>query len=126
MTLGDYPTAGKPHWLAMTGAAAFLVMQPAKSINKMESIGAEKCGRDSKAYEIDFLAPDNATVEAKAKAVVKGATDARPEAATLSLDGKECTNSRCGFEAKKGQTYRLSAKTGMTSLDELCIVVARP
>ena len=60
------------------------------------------------------------------KAVLKGATGARSEAATLSLDGKDCTNGRCGFEAKKGQTYRLSAKTSLTSLDELCIVVARP
>ena len=87
-----------------------MMIQPANAIDTMESIGAEKCGRAAKAYEIDSW-PDNATVEAKAKAVVKGATDARPDAATLSLDGKECTNSRCGFEAKKGQTYRLSAKT---------------
>ena len=114
------------HTLGFAAAAAFIMIQPANAIDTMESIGAEKCGRAAKAYEIDFLAPDNATVEAKAKAVVKGAPDARPDAATLSLDGKECTNSRCGFEAKKGQTYRLSAKTGMTSLDELCIVVARP
>src|SRR3954453_11469160 len=104
------------HTLGFVAAAAFMMIQPANAIDTMESIGDE----------IDFLAPDNATVEAKAKAVVKGAPDARPEAATLSLDGKECTNSRCGFEAKKGQTYRLSAKTGMTSLDELCIVVGRP
>jgi hypothetical protein len=53
-------------------------------------------------------------------------TAACPDATTLSLDGKNCTNGRCGFEAKKGQTYRLSAKTSITSLDELCIVVARP
>jgi hypothetical protein len=51
--------------------------------------GAEKCGRAAKAYEIDFLAPDNATVEAKAKAVVKGTTGAPSEAATLSLNGAD-------------------------------------
>jgi hypothetical protein len=115
------------HALGVALAAAFIVMQqPAYGIDTMESIGAEKCSRAAKAYEIDFLAPNNATVEAKAKAVVKGATDARPGASSLSLDGKDCTNGRCGFEAKKGQTYRLSAKTSITSLDELCIVVARP
>ena len=114
------------HALGLAAAAAFMVVQPASAIDTMESIGAEKCAPAAKAYEIDFLAPDNATVEAKAKVMVKSATGAPPEAATLSLDGKDCTNGRCGFEAKKGQTYRLSAKTSITSLDELCIVVARP
>jgi len=111
--------------LAAAGAFA-LIQQPAFSLDTMESIGAEKCGRAAKVYDIDFLAPDNATLEAKVKAVVKGATDTRSESATLSLDGKDCTAGRCGFEAKKGQTYRLSAKSSLTSLDELCIVVARP
>jgi hypothetical protein len=111
----------------VVGAAAFVLSHhPALAIDRMESIGAEKCGRAARAYEIEFLAPDTATVEAKAKAVNKGTTDARPDATALSLDGKDCTNGRCGFEAKKGQTYRLSAKTSITSLDELCIVVARP
>ena len=80
----------------------------------------------SEGLDIEFLAPDNATLEAKVKAVVKGAPDTRSKSTTLSLDGKDCTAGRCGFEAKKGQTYRLSAKTSLTSLDELCIVVARP
>jgi hypothetical protein len=113
--------------LRFAAAGAFaLIQQPAFSLDTMESIGAEKCGRAAKAYDIEFLAPDNATLEAKVKAVVRGATDTRSESATLSLDGKDCTGGRCGFEAKKGQTYRLSAKTSLTSLDELCIVVARP
>ena len=111
--------------LAAAGAFA-LIHQPAFSLDTMEFIGAEKCGRAAKAYDIEFLAPDNATLEAKVKAVVKGAPDTRSELTTLSLDGKDCTAGRCGFEAKKGQTYRLSAKTSLTSLDELCIVVARP
>jgi hypothetical protein len=115
------------HAVGLAAAAAFIIIQqPGYAIDTMESIGAEKCSRAAKAYDIDFLAPNNATVEAKAKAVIKGTTDARPDATTLSLDGKNCTNGRCGFEAKKGQTYRLSAKTSITSLDELCIVVARP
>ncbi|MET0531777.1 MAG: hypothetical protein ABW003_26175 [Microvirga sp.] len=110
--------------LRLAATAAFaLIQQPAFSLDTMESIGAEKCGRAAKAYDIQFLAPDNATVEAKVKAGVKGAPDNRSESATLSLDGTECTGGRCGFEAKKGQ---LSARTSLTSLDELCIVVARP
>jgi len=111
----------------MGAVAVFMLLQPpAHALDTMESIGAEKCARAAKAYEIEFLAPDNATVEAKAKVVVKGGADNSPEAVSLTLDGKDCTNSRCGFEAKKGQTYRLSAKTVLPTLDELCIVVARP
>jgi len=56
--------------------------------------------------------------------VVKGTADIGSVA--ISLDGKDCTNGRCGFQAKKGETYRLSAKARLSSLGELCIVVARP
>jgi hypothetical protein len=73
--------------LAAAGAFA-LIQQPAFSLDTMESIGAERCGRAAKAYDIEFLAPDNATLEAKVKAVVKGAPDTRSESTTLSLDGK--------------------------------------
>ena len=41
-------------------------------------------------------------LEAKAKVVVKGTADIG--SVTLSLDGKDCTNGRCGFQAKKGET----------------------
>ena len=53
--------------LAAAGAFA-LIQQPAFSLDTMEFIGAEKCGRAAKAYDIEFLAPDNATLEAKVKA----------------------------------------------------------
>src|SRR3954447_4236194 len=101
----------------LTAAGAFaLIQQPAFSLDTMESIGAEKCGRAAKAYEIEFLAPANATVESKAKGVLKGGADNSPDAVSLTLDGNNCTNSRCGFEAKKGQTYRLSVKTVLRTL----------
>jgi len=87
---------------------------------------AEKCGRGANAYELEFLAPDNATVEATAKVMLKGAPVERSDSVALSLDGKGCTAGRCGFQAKKGETYRLSATTGVPNPDELCIVVARP
>jgi hypothetical protein len=56
--------------------------------------------------------------------MAKASGDSR--AATLSLDGKEWTNGRCGFQAKKGETYRLAATARRSRPDELCIVVARP
>jgi len=101
-----------------------LLDQPAQALDVMEAIGAEKCGKGVRSYEIEFLAPENATLEAKAKVVVKGTADIGSVA--ISLDGKDCTNGRCGFQAKKGETYRLSAKARLSSLGELCIVVARP
>jgi hypothetical protein len=59
--------------LAAAGAFA-LIQQPAFSLDTMESIVAEKCGRAAKAYDIEFLAPDNATLEAK----VEGRGQRRP------------------------------------------------
>jgi len=102
-----------------------LLQQPALALDTMEAIGAEKCGRRAKTYEIEFLAPENATLEARAKVVAKGTNDLFA-AVALALDGKECTEGRCGLQAKKGQSYRLSASTKLSSPDELCIVVARP
>src|SRR5215216_3373399 len=101
--------------------AFMLLHQPAHAIDIMEAIGAERCGRGVRSYQIDFLAPENATLEAKAKVVAaKGPADSR--AVTLSLNGKECTNGRCGFEARKGESYRLSAAARLSGADELCIV----
>jgi hypothetical protein len=53
------------HTLGFAAAAAFMMIQPANAIDTMESIGAEKCDRAAKAYEIDFLTPDNATGEGR-------------------------------------------------------------
>ena len=115
-------------WLnsGIAAAAFMLLQQPAHAVDSTETIGAEKCGRGAGAYELEFLAPDNATVEATAKVMLKGAPVERSDSVALSLDGKDCTAGRCGFQAKKGETYRLSATSRVTNADELCIVVARP
>src|SRR5215207_9506366 len=39
----------------------------------METIGAEKCGGRITAFEVEFLAPNGAALEATAKALVRGA-----------------------------------------------------
>ena len=79
-----------------------------------------------KSYAIEFLASESTAVEATAKAMVKGAPDITPGSVTLSIDGKPCIDGRCGFQAKKGETYKLTAVSGVPSVDDLCIVVARP
>ena len=111
----------------IAGALGYALAWPfAYAMDTMESVGAEKCGGPAKAYEIEFLAPDSAALQATAKVVVKGNTVLRPEAVTLAIDGKECGDARCAFQAKKGQTYRFSAASRLPNFDELCIVVARP
>src|SRR3954447_21775422 len=106
--------------------ALMLSHNPALAIDMIEAIGAEKCGGPAKSYQIEFLAPDSASLEATAKAIVRGATDLRPEAVTLSIDGTSCTNARCAFQAKKGQSYKLAAASGLPRVDDLCIGVSRP
>jgi hypothetical protein len=105
---------------------SMLAGPPAHALDTMESVGAEKCGGPARSYEIEFLAPDSASLEATAKVVVKGSTVPRADAVTLAMDGKECGDARCAFQAKKGQAYRFSAASRVPSFDELCIVVARP
>jgi hypothetical protein len=94
-------------------------------MDTIEAVGAQKCGGRVKSYTVEFLAPDNAELEASAKALVD---DTEPQRATarLSLDGRPCANARCSFPARKGQTYKLVAESEIASFDNLCVVVARP
>src|SRR3954469_7111526 len=72
----------------VVGALAMMLSHnPALAIDTIEAIGAEKCGGPVRSYHIEFLAPDSATLEATAKAIVRGATALSPEAVTLSIDG---------------------------------------
>jgi hypothetical protein len=115
--------------LAVAGAGALAAMfagETAHAIETIEAVGAEKCGGSVKSYEVEFLAPENASLAGTVKAIVDGRSVAAPNAASLSIDGRECANARCPFEAKKGQTYRFAAASGLPRLDNLCIVVARP
>jgi hypothetical protein len=112
-----------------TGFIALMLILLAGKVNAaatMESIGAEKCGGRVNAFEIEFLAPDNAAVEATAKALVNGSPSLAADVVTLSIDGRVCTDARCAFEARKGQTYKLAARTTLRQFQELCVVVARP
>ncbi len=112
---------------ACSSVVAFmLALQPALAVDTMESVGAVKCGGRVKAYQIEFLASESAQLEASAKAMVKGAADTAPNGVTLSIDGKTCTNAVCAFQAKKGETYRFAAASRLPTVDDLCIVVARP
>jgi hypothetical protein len=101
-------------------------MASADAAEQIEAIGAEKCAGRAQAHEVAFLAPESATVEATAKVLRRGLAVTDPEAATLSIDGKPCTDGRCGFQAKKGETYRLRATTAISGANDLCIAVTRP
>ena len=74
----------------------------ADAAEQIEAIGAEKCAGRAQAHEVAFLAPESATVEATAKVLRRGLAVTDPEAATLSIDGKPCTDGRCGFQAISG------------------------
>jgi hypothetical protein len=106
--------------------ALFVAAGEALGATTMESIGAEKCGGKVSAFEVEFLAPETAPVEATAKALVRGAPSPAQDSVTLMVDGKPCTDARCAFQARKGETYKLAAATKLRSFEELCVVVARP
>jgi hypothetical protein len=112
-----------PTVLSVSALATLLVGDTAYAIDTMEAVGAEKCGGPVKSYEVEFLAPDNAGT---VKALVNGVPATEPTAASLSIDGRPCTNARCTFDAKKGQNYKFAASTELPRVENLCIVVARP
>ncbi|HEX2136152.1 MAG TPA: hypothetical protein VHG30_09655 [Microvirga sp.] len=107
-------------------ALAWLVLAgPAGAVDVIEAVGAQKCGGRVKSYAVEFLAPEDAQLEASAKAMAGGA-EARPETVRLSLDGRPCRDARCTFRASKGQTYRFVAEGEPVTFSELCVVIARP
>ena len=107
--------------------AVLLVGDLATAATTIESIGAESCGGRVGVFDVEFLAPDAATLEASAKAVLKGGSPSPDQnAISLSIDGKPCTDARCVFQARKGQTYKFAAATKLRAFEDLCIVVARP
>ena len=112
--------------MRMAILAAVLLAGPAHAADSIEAVGAERCGGKVKTYEVEFLAPESAQVEATAKAGRGGATDPHRDTASLTLDGQPCRNAKCVFRANKGQTYRLVAQSAVENHDELCISVARP
>src|SRR5215207_10322396 len=112
--------------IGFTVLACVSISYLANAAATIESIGAEKCGGRVSAFEVEFLAPDRAALEATAKALVRGAPSLAQNAVTLSIDGKPCADARCPFQARKGETYKLTAATKLRTFEDLCIVVARP
>jgi hypothetical protein len=129
---GEVENSGLSMWiveamrLGRLSLALLMVTDIASAGTTMESIGAEKCGGRVSAFEVEFLAPESAPLEATAKAIVRGAPDPAQDAVTLSIDGKPCTDARCAFQSRKGETYKLAATTKLRRFEELCVVVARP
>ena len=121
MKVGEMRRIAKPPAIALVG---FVVAGPAGAVDVMEAVGAQKCGGRVRSYAVEFLAPENADLEASAKAVV-GDTEAHRQV-RLTLDGRPCANARCSFRASKGKTYRLVAESEPVTFDHLCVVIARP
>src|SRR5215204_5913554 len=91
----------RARYLGFTALVCLSMPNLASAAASMETIGAEKCGGRVPAFEVEFLAPDGAALEATAKALVRGAPSPAQDAVTLSIDGKPCTNARCLFQARK-------------------------
>jgi len=111
----------EPLALALVGLA---FASPAGAVDLIGAVGAQKCGGRVGSYTVEFLAPENAELEASAKAVVRDIEASHP--VRLSLDGRRCTDARCRFRASKGKTYRLVAESTPVTFDHLCVVIARP
>jgi hypothetical protein len=107
---------------------AVLLSGPAQAADKIEAVGGEKCGSPATPYTVEFLAPEDAQVEAEARAKASDETpaDRARETAALSLDGRPCANARCSFRALKGNTYTLVAESTKPGARQVCISVARP
>ena len=112
--------------VSLAGISAYLLLAPAHAAETIEAIGAEKCGGGQSAYAVDFLAPDDASLEARAKARVGSRDSPYQELQTLSLDGRPCPEGRCSFQAKKGQTYKIVAEPQGPRGNEVCVSVGRP
>jgi len=112
--------------MQLSAAIICLTACPAFGAETIEAIGGEKCGKTSKAYAVEFLAPEDAQVEARGKGMLASSEEIRPDTIGIFLDGKPCPTGRCAFRATKGQTYKLSAESTTQRVDTLCVSVSRP
>jgi hypothetical protein len=55
--------------LAATAVLALATGDMAHAIDTIEAVGAERCGGPVKAFEVEFLAPDNASLAGTAQAM---------------------------------------------------------
>ena len=65
--------------MQLSAAVICLAASPALGAETIEAIGGEKCGRTSKAYAVDFLAPDDAQVEARGKGMLGNSEEAKAD-----------------------------------------------
>jgi hypothetical protein len=112
--------------LHVAGWIVWLSASAAVAAETIEAIGSERCGKPPRPYTVDFLAPEEADLEARVKVMVRGSEDVEHATPALSLDGTSCANGRCIFHATKGRSYKLVAKSTGPKPDELCISVVRP
>jgi len=108
------------------GLVMGLCVSSAVAAETIEAIGGERCGRAQKSYAVEFLAPEDADVEASAKGMVGGSEDVDRPPPTLSLNGTPCPNGRCAFRAVKGRSYQLVTRRTDPKVDHLCISITRP
>ena len=111
----------QPRALALV---SLVFASPAGAVDLVEAVGALKCAGRLRSYTVEFLAPENAELEASAKAMV-GGTEAHRQV-RLTLDGRPCPNARCSFRATKGKSYKFVAESEPVTFDHLCVVIARP
>lgn len=103
-----------------------LLVSPLRA-QTIEAVGAEKCRSGQGAFSVSFVAPEDAQLEATAKAKgAEGTTDTTRDTASLELDGKACDKGVCSFKSKKGQSYALLAKPLIKGATTVCVTVARP
>src|SRR5215204_5079086 len=117
---GLLPRSSPMTKMQVRAAIICLIASPAFGAETIEAIGGEKCGRASKAYAVEFLAPEDAQVEARGKGMLGSSEEARPDTMGISLDGKPCPTGRCTFRATKGQTYKLTAESTTQKVESLC------
>lgn len=108
------------------GLVAGLSASPAFAAEMIEAIGAERCGGLQKPYAVEFLAPEDADLQASAKRMINGSEDIDSAPPALSLDGKLCSDGHCAFRASKGKLYKLVSKSTGPQSGRLCISVTRP
>ena len=82
----------RARYLGFTALACLSIVNLASAAATMETIGAEKCGGRITAFEVEFLAPEGAALEATAKALVRGTPSLAQNAVTISIDGKSCAD----------------------------------
>ncbi len=108
------------------GLSAGLSVSPMVAAEMIAANGAERCGGLRKLYAIEFLAPEDADLQANTKRMVDGRDGIDSTPPVFLLDGKLCSDGRCAFRAAKEQLYKLASKNSGPQLGRLCIFVTQP